>query len=226
MDDIQTSARSYHAPVPPLARPWRSRLVPMTPSKDIPAAVSAEELADLVEAVAKHSDRTAFAALFRHFAPQIKAFLIRGGSAPEQADELTQEAMVSVWRKAATFDRSKARVSTWIFTIARNLRIDELRRGGHAVGAETGDDEDSHERIADAGASPLEQVTGGMIGVDVRAALERLPQEQREILRLSFYEEQPHAAIAATLSLPLGTVKSRIRLACAHLRELLGHWQP
>src|SRR5471032_1824850 len=90
--------------------------------------MTADEAADLIEAIALGQDRAAFAALFRHFAPRVKSFVMRGGTDAESAQEIAQEALIMVWRKAASFDRSRASAGTWIYTIARNKRIDLLRR--------------------------------------------------------------------------------------------------
>lgn len=181
---------------------------------------TSEELNALAQAIAAHGDRQAFAVLFKHFAPRVKAFLVRSGCAPELAEEMTQEAMVNVWRKAAAFDPARAALSTWIFTIARNLRVDHHRRQG-AVTVE-GDEADAlDEHVADGAAPPDEQLDALRRERGVRAALARLPPEQAQVLRLSFYDGQPHARIADELRLPLGTVKSRIRLAVGHLRRLL-----
>lgn len=206
-----------------------------------------DDLAELIGAVAERSDRVAFAGLFRHFAPRIKAYLMRGGLPAAAAEELAQEALVQVWRKAASFDPARARASTWVFTIARNLRIDQLRRaaGGPAGALEVGgyggmgagfdpfvtdvaDDDrpDLASEAADDSPAPDEQLARARSERDLHAALAGLPQEQRDILRLSFFEEQPHAAIAQALAIPLGTVKSRIRLAVGHLRRQLGHLVP
>src|SRR5882672_2203839 len=92
--------------------------------------LTADEAADLIEAIAFRQDRAAFATLFRHYAPRVKAFIMRGGADAESAQEVAQEAMIMVWRKAASFDRSRASAATWIYTIARNKRIDLLRRSG------------------------------------------------------------------------------------------------
>jgi RNA polymerase sigma-70 factor (ECF subfamily) len=100
---------------------------------------SPDEAADLIEAIAARQDRAAFASLFRHYAPRVKAFIMRGGTDAETAQEVAQEALIMVWRKAASFDRSRASAATWIFTIARNKRIDLLRRApGRRSGPRTG----------------------------------------------------------------------------------------
>ena len=183
-----------------------------------------DDWVELVRAVAVAGDRTAFAVLFKHFAPRVKAHLMRAGMAPELAEELAQETMVNVWRKAASFDAARAQLSTWIFTIARNLRIDQLRRQRDAHAAhETneGADSDLLAQLAHDAARPDEQLDAARREGAVREALRQLAPEQVQILRLAFYDEQSHARIASELNVPLGTVKSRIRLAVGHLRRLL-----
>jgi len=179
---------------------------------------TSEELNRLAQAVAQSADRQAFAALFKHFAPRVKTYLVRLGTTDGLAEELTQEAMVSVWRKAATFDAERASVSTWIFTIARNLRVDHFRRmGNRTIEADEQDGDD----LPDTQPQPDDLLLTHQREAGLRQAMERLPAEQLRVLRLSFYEEQPHAQIAQTLGIPLGTVKSRVRLAVLHLRRLL-----
>jgi RNA polymerase sigma-70 factor (ECF subfamily) len=185
---------------------------------------TSEELSELMQAVARTGDRQAFAVLFRHFAPRVKAYLMRGGSAEGLAEELAQETLVSVWRKAALFDPRQAGVSTWIFTIARNLRVDHFRRQGGA-GFIDGEDNDGTE-LPDTAPALDEQLRAGRRERRVREAFARLPAEQAQVLHLSFYEDQPHARIAEDLGIPLGTVKSRVRLAVNHLRRLLDALEP
>lgn len=182
-----------------------------------------DELNDWMRAVAASADRPAFAALFRHFAPRIKGFLQRAGTDPALAEELAQEAMVVLWRRAADFDPSQARLSTWLFTIARNLRIDHHRRSISGQGADP--DWDAEQQPADAHLAPEELLQAALRERDVRRALAGLPPEQAQVLRLSFFEEIPHARIAQELGIPLGTVKSRIRLAAAQLRKLLEQYR-
>jgi len=182
---------------------------------------TSEELTAVMRAVATHRDRPAFAVLFKHFAPRLKTYLMRGGSSDSEAEDLVQEAMVSVWRKAASFDPDRAQVSTWIFTIARNLRIDRQRRSGVVQVQELSDD-DALDAVPATAAAPDDRVAAMRRERDVRTALAQLAPEQALILRLSFFDEHPHARIASELQIPLGTVKSRIRLAVNHLRRLLG----
>jgi RNA polymerase sigma factor (sigma-70 family) len=176
-----------------------------------------DELNEWMRAVAQASDRPAFAALFRHFAPRIKGYLVRSGCVEALAEELTQETMVALWRRAASFDPSRARLSTWIFTIARNLRIDQHRRGG-SLSVADGECVDADQQPADLELAPEQQALAAQREHKVREALAGLPPEQVQVLLLSYFEDQPHARIAAVLDIPLGTVKSRIRLAVAQLR--------
>jgi RNA polymerase sigma-70 factor (ECF subfamily) len=173
-----------------------------------------------VHAVAEGGDRPAFAALFRHFAPRIKGFLVRGGADEALAEELTQETMVVLWRRASSFDPARAQVSTWLFTIARNLRIDHHRRVKGSV-AELPEDWDPELQPQDAHLGPDELLQAARRESGVRQALAELSPEQAQVLRLSYFDEMPHGRIAQELGIPLGTVKSRIRLAVTQLRRTL-----
>jgi RNA polymerase sigma factor (sigma-70 family) len=203
------------------------RLTVVTAQRGRGAMPTSEELSELVRAVAADRDRQAFAVLFKHFAPRVTAYLLRAGTPAASAEELAQETMVMLWRKAASFDPARAAVSTWIFTIARNLRIDRHRRAGvHVDGAdERALDLDEHDPVDPAG-SPDERLDTRQRERRVRAALQRLAPEQARILHLFYFAEQAHAAIAGELGLPLGTVKSRIRLAVSHLRRLIDAPEP
>ena len=171
----------------------------------------------LVMAVAATRDRAAFAELFAHFAPRLKSFLRRQGADDAAAEDLAQETMLSVWRKAALFDPQRASAGTWIFTIARNLRIDAVRK----LARPEFDPEDP-AFVPDSEPAADDAISAEETGDRVRAALAGLPEEQAEVIRLSFYEDKPHAEIASQLSLPLGTVKSRLRLAMKRIRGFLG----
>jgi RNA polymerase sigma-70 factor (ECF subfamily) len=176
----------------------------------------AEDPGALVCAIAANQDRQAFALLFKRFAPRVKAYLMRSGMGASAAEEVAQEAMLSVWRKAAYFDPARGGVSTWIFTIARNLRIDRLRKERLP---DTFDVEPSEE------ADPPPSAEATVLAVErdarVRQALGALPEEQAVVVRLSFLSDKPHGEIARELGIPLGTVKSRVRLAMKRLRDML-----
>ena len=170
----------------------------------------------MLRSIALDRDRAAFAELFGHFAPRVKGFLMRYGLPELLSEDLAQETMLTVWRKANLFDSSRAGVATWIFTIARNKRIDRLRR---ERGAETTRFDVSDE-AEDCGSSE-EYAIAAETAEQVRTAIAALPDNQAQIVRLAFFAEKPHAEIAQELGIPLGTVKSRVRLALARLRGLL-----
>jgi RNA polymerase sigma-70 factor (ECF subfamily) len=195
-------------------RGW-ARMRPGAPPMTTEAGAG-ERFAEMIAAIAARADRSAFAALFGHFAPRVKSYMLRLGAPPPLAEELAQETLLAVWRKAGAFDAAKAAPSTWIFTIARNLRIDAARR--ERRGAPAGDPSDAPE----ADPTPDAAVAAAQSEGRIRQALQKLPPEQAEVVRLSFFSDKPHSEIAAELQLPLGTVKSRLRLAMARLRELLG----
>lgn len=183
-----------------------------------------DELNEWMQAVAQAADRPAFAALFRHFAPRIKGFLVRSGSDEALAEELAQETLVVLWRRAASFDPSRAQLSTWLFTIARNLRIDHHRRKVSS-GQELDDLWDADQQPASANLAPDELALAAQRERGVQQALAELPAQQALLVRLSFFEEHPHSRIAQELGVPLGTVKSRIRLALAQLRRILERYR-
>lgn len=168
----------------------------------------------LILAIARDGDRESFARLFEAFAPKVKAYLLRLGASHAQAEEWVQDTFLTVWRKASYFDPARAGAATWIYTIARNLRIDGVRR----------------DRRADISEDPFEQeppaqadavVTTHEREDRVRDALQGLSSDQVQVVKLSFFEDKAHSEIAQELGLPLGTVKSRLRLAMSRLRHAL-----
>jgi RNA polymerase sigma-70 factor (ECF subfamily) len=173
-------------------------------------------LADLVGRIARDGDRLAFAQLFSFFAPRLKSFLLRQGADAPAAEELIQEVMLAVWRRAASFDPSLASVSTWIYTIARNKRIDAIRREKWPDWRR--DDEAYVPELSDS-AEVLHEAA--QAGARLRIAIRTLPVEQAVLLEMAYFQDKSHRAIADETKLPLGTVKSRIRLALARLREAL-----
>jgi RNA polymerase sigma-70 factor, ECF subfamily len=175
------------------------------------------DFAGLIEAIARRRDRAAFAALFAHFAPRVNAWMLRAGSNHSAAEELTQETMLAVWQKARLFDPARAGVSTWIFTIARNLRIDALRRERHPSDLMQYSSEEPDRPVQADDVIKISQQEDR-----IRSALSRLPPEQAEVIRKAFFEDKVHREIEKELGIPLGTVKSRLRLALARLRAALG----
>jgi RNA polymerase sigma-70 factor, ECF subfamily len=169
----------------------------------------------LILAIAVRADRAAFTSLFLHFAPRVKAYLVRRGLDGPVAEELAQEAMLTVWRRAAQFDPARAGAAAWIFAIARNLRIDAARRTRFDLLVPDPADAPADTPAADA--VLMAETRGARIGT----AIATLPAEQAEVVRLAFFDDRPHADIERVLGIPLGTVKSRIRLAMSRLRKLL-----
>ncbi|MDJ0982031.1 MAG: sigma-70 family RNA polymerase sigma factor [Kiloniellales bacterium] len=175
-----------------------------------------DELSELLIAVAEHKDRKAFIKLFEHFGPRVKSYLKRLGVNDSEADDLMQEVMLTVWRRAEQFDCRKARASTWIFTITRNKRIDAIRRERRPEL-----DPNDPALVPDRDEDPSEAVSANEWRAAIKRAIDEVPEEQAKLLRMSFFEDKTHDAIATELDLPLGTVKSRIRLAVAKLRRSL-----
>ena len=166
-------------------------------------------------AVRDAQDRAAFAELFAHFGPRVKSFLMKSGASPDLAEECTQEVMVTLWRKSHLFDPAKASVSTWIFTIARNRKIDLLRKQRRVEPEDLpwGPEPDPDQ----ADAIGMQQETE-ILGKAIAA----LPDKQRLLIEKAYYGELTHSEIAAQTGLPLGTIKSRIRLALDRLRHTIG----
>ena len=176
----------------------------------------AAEFAEFISQIANDRSETAFEALFRYFAPRIKSYCLRLGADSSAAEEITQEAMVSVWRNAAQFDPSKASPSTWIFTIARNLSIDRFRKQRRPEF-----DPDDPALVPEEQQAPDCLVDKIQMEENVREILDSLSSKEREVLMLSFYGNLSHGEISRKLNLPIGTVKSRIRLAFARIRSAL-----
>ena len=163
-------------------------------------------------AIRDNKDQAAFADLFGHFAPRVKAFLMKSGISSDLAEEVTQDAMATLWRKAHMFDPTKASVSTWIFTIARNRKIDILRRQRRPEPEDLGWGPEADPPQEDVLALQQESEQLG-------AALAALPEKQRDLIVRAYYGDLTHSEIAEQTGLPLGTIKSRIRLALDRLRH-------
>lgn len=189
-------------------------------SVETEALAARAQWARLIGLIASRQDRAAFAALFEYFAPRIKTFMQRSGASEARAEELAQETMLTVWRKSALFDPAAASASTWIFTIARNLRIDAHRRERRGSDLEITDV--AIEFQVDDKPQPDDTLSAAQAETRVQVAMAELSDDQKRVIELSFFEEKAHAEIAAILAIPLGTVKSRLRLAMNRLRILLG----
>ena len=176
---------------------------------------------NLLVCVGRDRDKEAFARLFAHFAPRVKSFLLKIGTDINLAEEIAQEAMIMVWRRAETYNPHQSGASTWIFTIARNKRIDRLRRENRPVADVT-----DPAFAADAPELGDFVVMRKQEDEKIRHALKNLPEEQAKMIFSAYYEEKSHREIADESGIPLGTVKSRIRLALnrlrAHLDEIEG----
>ena len=179
-------------------------------------AAKDKELTFLIDRIASFKDKTAFSELFKLVGPRIKGYLMKLGSSDVAAEDILQEVMLTVWRKSETFDRSKAAVSTWLFTIARNKRIDMLRK-------EIRPQLDPLDPML----SPNQEAAADDIygsnqeAIKISKAIEQLPTDQAVLIKMTYYEDKSHSIIADELKMPLGTVKSRIRLASTRLRKLL-----
>ena len=170
------------------------------------------DYAALLIAVRDSGDKAAFATLFRHFAPRIKAFLMKSGASAALAEECAQDVMATLWQKSHLFDPSRASVATWVFTIARNRRIDALRKSRRPEPEDLPWGPEAEPDQAEA--MEMQQETDRL-----GAALAQLPAKQRVLIERAYYGDLTHSEIAAETGLPLGTIKSRIRLALDRLRH-------
>jgi len=183
--------------------------------RNYPASPTSE-LDQLLTKVGASRDDDAFTVLFAHFGPRVHAQMLRIGLTPVAAEDVTQDVMVAIWRKAHLYDARKSAAATWIFQIARNRRIDLRRRGREFTCAA-----EEFLALPDTSEANDDRLCAAEHEERVRAALRSLPPAQFAIVRLAFFEGLTHSAIAQRLNLPLGTVKSRLRLAFTHLRRLL-----
>lgn len=207
---VETETLERPRPAAPVASPARRR-------KEHATVTSGKKMSEQtlwMIAVRDNRDRRAFAALFDFFAPRLKSFVMRGGLGSGQAEEVVQEVMLTIWRKAHLYDPGRAQVSSWIYQIARNRQIDMMRRENRAIPeeltAEPEPEADTNQIVA------LEQESA-----QLRAAIGRLKPEQREMIEKAYLGELTHQQIREQTGLPLGTIKSRIRLGMDRLRHEL-----
>jgi RNA polymerase sigma-70 factor (ECF subfamily) len=186
------------------------------PSGLVPLSAHRGIMADLLQRIAERSDPAAFRELYEAYGPRVKAYMMRKGADAGTAEDLAQETLLTVWRKAALYAGDRGSMTTWVFAIARNLRIDRLRR-------EVPWQELPEERMAEASGEPLpdEAVAEKERQERVQTALSQLPPDQREVVTLAYLEGLSHSEIAERLGVPLGTVKSRMRIAYQKIRQAL-----
>jgi RNA polymerase sigma-70 factor (ECF subfamily) len=167
---------------------------------------------DRLSDLAKTKDKALYIQLFQHFAPKVKAYIIRLGLVETTAEELMQETMLAVWRKAYLYNASKAAASTWIFTLARNQSIDWMRKQKYPEYSL----ESWHEEPDDQNDVCEQVVTSDRMA----KVISQLPEDQAQVIYMSFYEGRSHSDISDRLGVPLGSVKSRIRLASGKIKMM------
>ena len=179
--------------------------------------LAAQADANLIRRIAEDRDKLAFRDLYDRYAGRIKGVMIKGGAPKEEADEAAQEAMLAIWRKAETFDPARAPASAWIFAIARNRRIDMIRRQSRPAA------DPNDPLYAPDPPTPAEaEVAAAHRDARVREAVLNLNAEQRATMHLAFFEGLSHSEVAKRMGSPVGTVKSRLRLAAQRLKGALG----
>lgn len=205
---LTNAALAHHVilTAPPLRRK-DNKVLTLVPDQISPQTVQ-------MLAVRDQRDREAFSALFDYFAPRLKGFVMRKGTSGTQAEEIVQDVMLTVWRKADQFDPHRAQVSAWVYQIARNRHIDVIRKERQPVPEEmayqTETEPDASQIMA------IDQETG-----QLRQAIRSLSPDQRAMVEKAYLGEMTHHEISAQTGLPLGTIKSRIRLGLERLRHEL-----
>ena len=191
-------------------------------SMDQPPALTSSNLSkltheELVALIAHSKSKKAFKILFDYFAPRLKSYLLNFKISNQKAEDITQEVMIVLWHKADKFNPEKAKISTWLFRVARNKYIDSVRRQKYPM---VNSDDHMHEMVAPEKTDRnIEQVQNSDL---IRNAMKTLNDDQQKVIELSFFHELSHSQIAEKTGLPLGTVKSRIRMAFTALRNELG----
>jgi RNA polymerase sigma-70 factor (ECF subfamily) len=185
-------------------------------SEDSDLSVSNDHLSSCLNDIADNQNKDAFKTVFKHFAPRLKSYLIKLGAVDNQAEEVIQEVMIAVWTKSASYDKTKSSVGTWIYTIARNKRIDKIRKEKRHYLSES--DEGLEIPVE---STQENEIFSNEISFKLKKYINNLPKEQGKLLKLSYFYDKTHADISEELNIPLGTVKSRIRLALTKMRHLV-----
>ena len=164
---------------------------------------------DLVKRIVKDRDETAFSEIFDYIAPKINAYYIKHNLSSELAEELTQEVLSAIWIKAELFNSEKSKFITWSFTIARNKKVDFYRKNQKKVS-----NEDVRDFLYENDKSNDYEIES-----TINKITEELDQNQKKLIKMSFFEQKSHKIIAAELEIPLGTVKSRIRATISKMQK-------
>ncbi|MDH3241574.1 MAG: sigma-70 family RNA polymerase sigma factor [Alphaproteobacteria bacterium] len=192
----------------------------MAPLNSTSKTEDGPNLAACIEAIAENKSRDAFSQLFSHMAPRIKAYCLKRGASPAAAEETAQETMIQVWRRAGQYDPARASATTWIFTIARNKRIDLFRKEQHP--------EVTPDDLLQSMSDPIDaenRMEQAQAGETLAKKIRELSPDQAEVIHKAFFEDKTHQVISEELAVPLGTVKSRIRLALAKLRSSMAEYE-
>ncbi len=178
-------------------------------------SVSEKDLSYCIKEIAESQDKGSLATIFNFYAPRLKSYLVKIGAIESHAEEIIQEVMLAIWTKAASYDSSKSSTATWIYTIARNKRIDRLRKEKRHLLS------DSDEGLEiPMNATQEEEIYNVQVSQKLRKSIESLPEEQSKLIKMSYFYGKTHIDISKGLNIPLGTVKSRIRLALSKMRHL------
>ena len=164
---------------------------------------------DLLKRIAKDRDETAFSEIFDYIAPKINAYYIKHNLSSELAEELTQEVLSTIWIKAELYNSEKSKFITWSFTIARNKKIDFYRKNLKKVS-----NDDVRDFLYENDKSNDYEIES-----TINKITEELDQNQKKLIKMSFFEQKSHKNIAAELEIPLGTVKSRIRATLSKMQK-------
>ena len=172
-------------------------------------------LLELMVKVKNDRDQIAFSNLFDFLAPKLKAYFIQNGLSADNSEELTQEVMSIIWSKSDRYDSSKSAVTTWVYTIARNKKVDFFRKSAKI----NVNDDDIREFLYENG--DQDKLSRKEAAEQVNRINKELNQDQRKMIKMNFFENKSHKKIAEELEIPLGTVKSRIRNILIKMQRLL-----
>ena len=170
------------------------------------------KIIDLLKKVSEKRDEIAFSEIFDFIAPKINAYYIKNNLSSEQAEELTQEVLSTIWMKAKLFNPEKSKFTTWSFTIARNKKIDFHRKNKK----NDANEDDIRDFLYE-----NNEFNDYEIESTINKITKELDQNQQKLIKMSFFEQKSHKNIAEELEIPLGTVKSRIRATLNKMQKFI-----